>query len=669
MALAHQWSDGREDPLGDSSSALLAASASGNEKLVISLLQQGAVEHILLSNRFFGETPCEQALEHGHLGVAELLLGAVLSHPQFREEVSELFWRRLLSAALRSHQLSVLGFVLSYEPDLNSDVRHSEKPLFDAARADEAEMLKVLLAHGADATGTDPVGSTLLHIAAKYGAMQVLDVLQTTSAREDVNAVDSLGNTALHYAADCAQLEVTRVLLKMGADVNLQNRRLTSPLHMAVSKARLDMVKLLVDEGPADVNATDYQDNTALLLLATMTISDMDEYASDSEEEEDESVHLQMAKLLLQNGADVNAANTASVSPLHHAMRRLDFDLMDVLLANGADVNQCNRFGDTPLHQAGRLALIPLEIYDTVRSFGFRGRCLTLLLAMMHFLFMLSIPILCCLRVDNLISGRWAVVLIPLWVLDAVYYGSLMFSFFFSETQKTYRFCKELLLLAAQIFIVLKLDGDIDWCLVMVLTPYFVCELLNLLETLAGGVLGHQMLVTDSIGAGVSRTEDIEEESRLLTQAVARKTIFTLLRISQGFLIGLKVDGILENTNWRLVMIPVWIHVAYFFWYPVKKYFNSTSSHRLLDVVCTTLVIVVLVFPLFLLAKRLEGNVMSSFDIVLPWMILMGVSFFFLFCAISFAGSERLIPSGVQPTARRASSPPYRGDYVAVDMD
>ncbi|RLN21633.1 hypothetical protein BBI17_003590 [Phytophthora kernoviae] len=190
--------------------------------------------------------------------------------------------------------------------------------------------------------------------------MQVLDVLQTTSAREDVNAVDSLGNTALHYAADCAQLEVTRVLLKMGADVNLQNRRLTSPLHMAVSKARLDMVKLLVDEGPADVNATDYQDNTALLLLATMTISDMDEYASDSEEEEDESVHLQMAKLLLQNGADVNAANTASVSPLHHAMRRLDFDLMDVLLANGADVNQCNRFGDTPLHQAGRLALIPL---------------------------------------------------------------------------------------------------------------------------------------------------------------------------------------------------------------------------------------------------------------------------------------------------------------------
>ncbi|KAG7394033.1 hypothetical protein PHYBOEH_005891 [Phytophthora boehmeriae] len=309
------------------------------------------------------------------------------------------------------------------------------------------------------------------------------------------------------------------------------------------------------------------------------------------------------------------------------------------------------------------------EIYDTVRSFGFCGRCLTLLLAMGLFLLVLSIPFLCCLQVDNLISRRWTVVLIPLWVLDGVYYGSLVFSLLFSDSQSMYKFSKQLLLLAVQIFIVLKLDGDIDWCLVMVLTPYLMYELLNLLETLAGGVLGHQMLLSDSIGAGVSRTEDIEEESRLLTQAVARKTMLTLLRITQAFLIGLKVDRILGNTNWWLVMLPVWIHVAYFFWYPVKKYITTTSSTRGLDAVCTTLVIVVLVFPLFLLAKRLEGDMMSSFDIVLPWMILMGISFLFAFCAISFAGSDRLIPSGVQPTARRTSSPPYRSDYVAVDMD
>ncbi|KAG6974994.1 hypothetical protein JG688_00002774 [Phytophthora aleatoria] len=359
MALTRHWSDGREDPLEDTASALLAASASGDERRVASLLEQGAVVDMVLANRFFGETPCEQALEHGHVEVAELLLATVLSYPQGAEQISELFWRRLLSAALRSHQLSVLGFVLSYEPDLNLDVRHSEKPLFDAARADEAEMLKILLAHGADASGTDPVGSTLLHIAAKYSAMNALQVLKASSVREDVNAGDSLGNTALHYAADGAQLEVARVLFEMGADSNLYNRRLTTPLHMAVSKARLGMAKLLLEEGHADVDATDFQGNTALLLLAAMSTSDMDENVSDSEEEE-ESVQLEMAKLLIEYGADVNAANTATATPLHHAMRRYDFDLVDVLLANGADVNQRNRFGDTPLHQAARLALYPV---------------------------------------------------------------------------------------------------------------------------------------------------------------------------------------------------------------------------------------------------------------------------------------------------------------------
>ncbi|KAF4037794.1 Ankyrin repeats (3 copies) [Phytophthora infestans] len=359
MALIQHWSDGREDALEDTASSLLAASASGDERRVASLLQQGAEVDVVLANRFFGETPCEQALEHGHVEVAELLLSALLSQPQGAQHISELFWRRLLSAALRSHQLSVLGFVLSYEPDLNSDVRHSEKPLFDAARADEAEMLKVLLAHGADASGTDPVGSTLLHIAAKYRAMNVLEVLNASSVREDVNVGDSLFNTALHYAADGGQVEVAKVLFEMGADANLSNRRLTTPLHMAVSKAKFRMAKLLLEEGQADADARDFQGNTALLLLAAMSSSDMDENVSDSEEEE-ESVQLQMAKLLIEYGADVNAANTATATPLHCAMRRYDFDLVDLLLATGADVNLRNRFGDTPLHQAARLAMYPV---------------------------------------------------------------------------------------------------------------------------------------------------------------------------------------------------------------------------------------------------------------------------------------------------------------------
>ncbi|RLN90301.1 hypothetical protein BBJ28_00021486 [Nothophytophthora sp. Chile5] len=702
MAFAQHWGDGREDALADDSSAMLAACTAGDLAVVTRLLADG--EAVLYANRFFGETPCEQALENGHVAVAELLLAAVLSHPTWREQATELFWRRLVSAAMRSRQLPVLDFVLSYEPDLNSTVRHSEKPLFDAVRADNVEMVKVLIAYGADVSGRDPADSTVLHISVKYGASRVLTALKASSIREDVNARDAQGNTALHYAADCAQLDVVRTLLAMGADANLCNRLIVPPLHMAVNKARLDMVKLLLDEGQANVNAADFQDNTALLLLAAMNTSDIDEDLSESDGEE-EPIQVQIATLLLENGADVNAANTATATPLHHAMRRLNFDLMDLLLAHGADVNQCNRFGDTPLHQAARLALIPLvwqkllafgadplaqdrsgqtpmelipnsvlraavaevvessakkmsggfgslmdfrgkslaDLHDTVRGFGFQGRCLTLLLAMLLFGFVLAIPrtsplvlsdvdgsadcgllcgaVLCCLRVDGSISTSWAVLLAPLWVLDAVYYGGLGFSLLLSD--KVYAYCKTLLLLTLQIFLVLKLDGIVNWSLVKVLAPYFAYEVLNLLEALVGAVLGHQMLTNDSVGAGVSQTDGIETERRLLVLAVARKMFLTLLRLAQGVLIGLKVDGSLDSTTWWVVLIPVWLHVAYFFSYPVKKYVNSTAKYPLLDAICTTLVIVVFVMPLFVLALRLEDATFSSFYVVLPWLVLV----------------------------------------------
>ncbi|GMF34299.1 unnamed protein product [Phytophthora fragariaefolia] len=228
------------------------------------------------------------------------------------------------------------------------------------------------------------------------------------------------------------------------------------------------------------------------------------------------------------------------------------------------------------------------------------------------------------MKVDSLISNSWRVVLAPLWVLNAVYYGSLLFSLVFADGKK-YGFVKKLLLLVAQVFIALKLDEVVDWSLVVVLAPYFTYEVLNLLETVTAGVLGHQMLVNDSVGASFSETASIEEERHMLVKAVVRKTVMTLLRITQALLVGMKADGSLDGTNWWRVMTPVWILVVYLCWYPVKKYMNSTSAHRLMDAVFTAGIILVLVAPFFLLADRLEGKKMPLFDIFMPWMLLVRV--------------------------------------------
>jgi ankyrin repeat protein len=60
-------------------------------------------------------------------------------------------------------------------------------------------------------------------------------------------------------------------------------------------------------------------------------------------------------RVLLHEGADVNAAHGDGMTALHWAADRGDPSLAEVLLAAGANVASLTRLGDyTPLHLAGR---------------------------------------------------------------------------------------------------------------------------------------------------------------------------------------------------------------------------------------------------------------------------------------------------------------------------
>ena len=60
--------------------------------------------------------------------------------------------------------------------------------------------------------------------------------------------------------------------------------------------------------------------------------------------------NLEIAELLLQNKADVNAKNSYRFTPLHYASKSGHLEV--VKLYNGADVNTKGSAGNTPLHLA-----------------------------------------------------------------------------------------------------------------------------------------------------------------------------------------------------------------------------------------------------------------------------------------------------------------------------
>ena len=78
--------------------------------------------------------------------------------------------------------------------------------------------------------------------------------------------------------------------------------------------------------------------------------------------------HLEVAKELLERGADVNLAanNESKIYPIHAATASTNLDIIRLLLSNGADVNAAQHGGFRAIHSAashGNLAMLKLLLH------------------------------------------------------------------------------------------------------------------------------------------------------------------------------------------------------------------------------------------------------------------------------------------------------------------
>jgi hypothetical protein len=69
--------------------------------------------------------------------------------------------------------------------------------------------------------------------------------------------------------------------------------------------------------------------------------------------------HIEIARLLLQNGAEVNAKDSDGYTPLHIAARNGHVDFLHLLVENGADLEAQNNDGWRALHRAAWMGHLP----------------------------------------------------------------------------------------------------------------------------------------------------------------------------------------------------------------------------------------------------------------------------------------------------------------------
>jgi ankyrin repeat protein len=127
-------------------------------------------------------------------------------------------------------------------------------PLLVAAAKGHADVVKLLLKHGANLYAKDDCDNNPLHVACSKGHVAVVGRL----IKSDVDLSLKAGNgaTALHLAARKGHDDVVALLLDNDCDIECTDAKGATPLHAACSGGYEDTVALLLKRG-ANPNACD----------------------------------------------------------------------------------------------------------------------------------------------------------------------------------------------------------------------------------------------------------------------------------------------------------------------------------------------------------------------------------------------------------------------------
>ncbi|XP_075437754.1 uncharacterized protein LOC142476069 [Ascaphus truei] len=245
-------------------------------------------------------------------------------------------------AAERGHTIIVDILTEKFRSNVLARTKDGSTLMHIASQCGHPETALAFLKKGVLLHMPNKSGAVCLHAAAKRGHTAVVKALLQKGAHVDARTKDHY--TALHIAAENSKPQVVQTLLGFGAQVQLKGGKAQeTPLHIAARIKDGEKVAEMLLKSGADVNVEQENGETAMHIAARHG-------------------NLKMITALIEEGGELTWQSKAGENPLHTAVRHCHLPVVKAIvnyLANGKSredavvcVNQANKDGETPLHLA-----------------------------------------------------------------------------------------------------------------------------------------------------------------------------------------------------------------------------------------------------------------------------------------------------------------------------